>query len=573
MPAPQLTRSQGSGIMLELAVSTFLQGLFTPTMTIPSRFSFSIKVFFLSVAALAAVAGDSLPGAAVAGALLPGVAVAGDSLPGAAVAGTLLPGAAVAGASLPGAAIAGALLPSAAAQEATPAARAGPTVEALLFWSTTCEHCHKVIEEILPPLQDRYGEELRIFFVEVQSVAGYDLWRKVWDVYGIGEDRRGVPLLVIGNAALLGEVEIAKDAPTAIDRGLAAGGLPIPASLGVDRANAEAHHQLSAALLTATPPLPDRTAASTLAPPDSGTPVTGPATGATEVGTASASGGVTATQGLTTSRASTATAAARPALARALAWLVFVGLLLTAAYGLLVPGRAYLRPRLRPWWMPPANLDWLLPLVAILGIAVAAYLTDKEVTGTATFCPVGACDAVQSSKYARLPIPYPRVVHDSASGSIGFGLARSGLPVAALGLVTYILILGLWLWWKYRRGPTKPHALEALYGLTLIGVLFSIYLTALELFVLKEVCMWCLMSAVAVALLLWLALPSLVHRLAAVQLRSARGPRASRPFAATTSPRRTGRAAGMQRATVSANSDRSQRSPAAKATKRRKGRR
>jgi uncharacterized membrane protein len=39
-------------------------------------------------------------------------------------------------------------------------------------------------------------------------------------------------------------------------------------------------------------------------------------------------------------------------------------------------------------------------------------------------------------------------------------------------------------------------------GLTLLGTIFSIYLTALELFVIHAVCAWCLTSAVVTALLL-----------------------------------------------------------------------
>jgi uncharacterized membrane protein len=42
--------------------------------------------------------------------------------------------------------------------------------------------------------------------------------------------------------------------------------------------------------------------------------------------------------------------------------------------------------------------------------------------------------------------------------------------------------------------------------MTVFGVLFSIYLTYLELFVIKAVCIWCLTSAVIMTLLLLLSL-------------------------------------------------------------------
>ncbi len=399
------------------------------------------------------------------------------------------------------------------------AAQSEAKVQAVLFWSTTCDHCHKVIEEVVPGLQARYGDQLNISLVEIQSAAGYDLWRKAWEVYRVPEDRRGVPMLIIGDDLLLGDAEIAQQAPAAIDRALAAGGLSLPPGLGLDVQTASAHHQLSVALLTATPPPPQG--------PGAGSPASTPLAGATagpgaesQTGPPAETGEITATQGLTTAAATTAAGSARPALAHALAWIVFAGLVLTAVYGGLVVGLAYFRPRRRPLWVP-GKLEWLLPLVAVLGLAVAAYLTDKEVTGAPTFCPVGACDEVQSSAYARLPIPYPWLVRDPAAGSWRLSLLRSGLPVAVLGLVTYILILGLWLWWKYGRGQTKRHGLDGLFALSAIGVLFSIYLTAVELFVLDKVCMWCLASAVAMGLIAWLALSPMRQRLVAVRVRGA----------------------------------------------------
>jgi uncharacterized membrane protein len=45
-----------------------------------------------------------------------------------------------------------------------------------------------------------------------------------------------------------------------------------------------------------------------------------------------------------------------------------------------------------------------------------------------------------------------------------------------------------------------------LLGMTVFGVLFSLYLTFLEPFVIKAVCMWCITSAVIMTLLLLLSL-------------------------------------------------------------------
>ena len=45
-----------------------------------------------------------------------------------------------------------------------------PVVHAVLFYSDTCPHCHKVITEDLPPLVDKFGEQLIIIGINMRSV-------------------------------------------------------------------------------------------------------------------------------------------------------------------------------------------------------------------------------------------------------------------------------------------------------------------------------------------------------------------------------------------------------------------
>ena len=62
--------------------------------------------------------------------------------------------------------------------------------------------------------------------------------------------------------------------------------------------------------------------------------------------------------------------------------------------------------------------------------------------------------------------------------------------------------------WLALEGPDElaGYAPRALFGVTLFGVLFSLYLTILEPFVIRAVCAWCLTSAVLVTLLMLLSL-------------------------------------------------------------------
>jgi uncharacterized membrane protein len=74
-----------------------------------------------------------------------------------------------------------------------------------------------------------------------------------------------------------------------------------------------------------------------------------------------------------------------------------------------------------------------------------------------------------------------------------------------LGLLNYIAVIVLWAGQKILGGRWANPSALGLLGLTLLGTLFSIYLTCLELFVIQAVCAWCLSSAVVTTLLMLLA--------------------------------------------------------------------
>jgi uncharacterized membrane protein len=128
---------------------------------------------------------------------------------------------------------------------------------------------------------------------------------------------------------------------------------------------------------------------------------------------------------------------------------------------------------------------WLIPLLSLIGLGVAGYMAFVEFTQVEAVCgPVGNCNTVQQSSYATL-----------------FGF----LPVGILGVLGYISILILWLLTKLDL-PEYDHLIKmALWILTLFGILFSIYLTFLEPFVIGASCMWCLTSAVIMTALFLLA--------------------------------------------------------------------
>ena len=100
--------------------------------------------------------------------------------------------------------------------------------------------------------------------------------------------------------------------------------------------------------------------------------------------------------------------------------------------------------------------------LALAGAGIAAYLTWTHLTAAAPVCSTGGCETVQHSRYAEL----------------------AGIPVAALGLVAYATILGLVL----LDTPTLRVVAAALAA---VALAFSLYLLALQLFVIDAICSWC----------------------------------------------------------------------------------
>jgi uncharacterized membrane protein len=99
----------------------------------------------------------------------------------------------------------------------------------------------------------------------------------------------------------------------------------------------------------------------------------------------------------------------------------------------------------------------------LVGIGIAAYLTYVHYSHTAPVCTTGGCEKVQKSKYAEL----------------------AGVPVALLGLITYVFLLGA----AFRRGLDAAFAGVVV---ALIGVAFSAYLLWAQLGPIGAICQWCL---------------------------------------------------------------------------------
>jgi uncharacterized membrane protein len=120
--------------------------------------------------------------------------------------------------------------------------------------------------------------------------------------------------------------------------------------------------------------------------------------------------------------------------------------------------------------------------LAVLGLADSAYLLYEHL-GHEIICIGSGCSIVDDSVYAEV----------------------FGVPMSVMGLVGYMLILSSALAGLRLRGRAREWAKVAVYGFALVGLLYSGYLTYLELFVIRAICTWCVVSAAIVTAIFTLA--------------------------------------------------------------------
>jgi uncharacterized membrane protein len=118
--------------------------------------------------------------------------------------------------------------------------------------------------------------------------------------------------------------------------------------------------------------------------------------------------------------------------------------------------------------LPAAGPNWLVLGLALLGMALAAYLTISAWRGQAlAACAAGsACDIVLSSRWSKL----------------------LGLPTSFWGFVAYASVAGAAF---MKRADSRW---RLIWVISLFGVLYSIYLTGVSFIALDAACPYCLTS-------------------------------------------------------------------------------
>ncbi len=122
-----------------------------------------------------------------------------------------------------------------------------PVVRAVLFFRSSCAHCQQLVAEVLPPLQQSYGDQLQIFRCDVSTPVGDALFTSAIQQYNI--QLIGVPTVIVADKVLIGTDNISQQFPLIIQEGLSQGGLDWPDIPGLEQARV---------ILEAVTPTPER---------------------------------------------------------------------------------------------------------------------------------------------------------------------------------------------------------------------------------------------------------------------------------------------------------------------------
>lgn len=119
-------------------------------------------------------------------------------------------------------------------------------------------------------------------------------------------------------------------------------------------------------------------------------------------------------------------------------------------------------------------LEIVIALLGFSGFLLASYIRDTKKSSTPLVCPLeGSCETVVHSKYS-------------------FFL---GIPVELLGIIYYGFVTLAYFFYAFFPGIMPGIISYLILGLSTAAFLFSLYLTAVQSFLLKHWCTWCLISA------------------------------------------------------------------------------
>lgn len=139
--------------------------------------------------------------------------------------------------------------------------------------------------------------------------------------------------------------------------------------------------------------------------------------------------------------------------------------------------------------------DIVIPIfvfLSLIGLADASYLTYDHYTGTSVVCNIfDDCNLVTTSEYSEI----------------------FGISVALFGALYYLSVLiSALLFTILKQDTFKNRILKILYTISPLGFLASLWFVYLQLFVIKAICLYCMISATTSTLIFITGIFLFVHR-------------------------------------------------------------
>ena len=127
--------------------------------------------------------------------------------------------------------------------------------------------------------------------------------------------------------------------------------------------------------------------------------------------------------------------------------------------------------------------------LVIVGLAVSVYMTVYKYTGNDGMClGSGDCSTVNASVFSEV----------------------NGIPVAVLGVIGYAEILIVH-YYEDKIGYLRRNGAMLVFGMSLTGFLFTLWLIYVEFAILKAYCPFCLTSQAAMTLIFIIAVARLIR--------------------------------------------------------------
>jgi uncharacterized membrane protein len=128
--------------------------------------------------------------------------------------------------------------------------------------------------------------------------------------------------------------------------------------------------------------------------------------------------------------------------------------------------------------------------LVVIGLFVSIYMTIYKVSGNEGMClGSGDCSTVNASRFSEI----------------------NGIPVAVVGILGYVAILAVH-FFENRNSFFRKNGTLLIFGMSLTGFIFTMWLVYVELALLNALCPFCVTSQVAMTLIFIIAIVRLIKQ-------------------------------------------------------------